>query len=59
MAVVGVLAQLALIAGYTLLITFFLPEQWLHPYGPISKNIPIVALILLLWALERPARKSA
>ena len=52
------LAQLALIGGYTVLITLFLPEQWLHPYGPISKNVPLVALILLLWALEPPARRK-
>jgi hypothetical protein len=49
------LAQAALIAGYTLLITRFLPEYWLHPYGPISKNLPLLALIGLLWALEAPA----
>jgi uncharacterized protein YbjT (DUF2867 family) len=48
------LAQLALIGGYTLLITAFLPEYWLHPYGPIAKNLPILALIGLLWALEPP-----
>ena len=48
------LAQLALIAGYTVLITLFLPEYWLHPYGPIAKNIPLLALIGLLWALEPP-----
>lgn len=46
------LAQLALVAGYTVLITLFLPEEWLHPYGPISKNLPIIAAITLLWALE-------
>ena len=46
------LAQLALIAGYTALVTLFLPEYWLHPYGPISKNLPIMAAIALLWALE-------
>ncbi|TFZ05857.1 SDR family oxidoreductase [Ramlibacter henchirensis] len=49
-------AQLALIAGYTLLITLFLPGYWLHPYGPISKNLPIMAVIALLWALE-PRRR--
>lgn len=49
-------AQLALIAGYTALITLFLPEDWLHPYGPISKNLPIMAAIALLWALE-PRRR--
>jgi len=46
--------QLLLIAGYTLLITLFLPAYWLHPYGPISKNLPIMAGIALLWALEPP-----
>ena len=49
-------AQLALIAGYTLLITVFLPGYWLHPYGPISKNLPIMGVIALLWALE-PRRR--
>lgn len=49
-------AQLVLIGGYTVLISFFLPEYWLHPYGPISKNLPILAAIGLLWALA-PARR--
>jgi uncharacterized protein YbjT (DUF2867 family) len=53
------LAQLALIGGYTLLITVFLPEYWLHPYGPMAKNLPIAAAIALLWALEAPAKKAA
>jgi len=44
--------QLVLVAGYTLLITLFLPEFWLHPYGPVAKNLPLLALIGLLWALE-------
>jgi uncharacterized protein YbjT (DUF2867 family) len=44
--------QLLLIGGYTVLITIFLPEYWLHPYGPISKNVPLLAAIALLWALE-------
>ena len=43
-------AQLLLIGGYTLLITLFLPEYWLHPYGPISKNLPLMAAICLAWA---------
>jgi hypothetical protein len=50
--------QLVLIAGYTLLISVFLPEYWLHPYGPVSKNLPLLAAIGLLWALERrPSRE--
>jgi len=50
------LAQAALIAGYTVLITVFLPEYWLHPYGPVTKNLPILGLVALLWSLEPPAR---
>lgn len=50
------LAQIALVAGYTVLVTFFLPEYWLHPYGPVSKNLPILAAIALLWALEPRGR---
>lgn len=49
-------AQVLLIAGYTLLITAGLPEQWLHPFGPISKNIPMLAAIGFLWSLDRRAR---
>jgi uncharacterized protein YbjT (DUF2867 family) len=45
-------AQLLLIGGYTVLITLFLPEYWLHPYGPISKNLPLMAAICLAWTLE-------
>jgi uncharacterized protein YbjT (DUF2867 family) len=45
-------SQLLLIGGYTVLITVFLPEYWLHPYGPISKNLPVMAAIALLWAME-------
>ena len=32
------LAQIALIIGYTIIISFKLPEFWLHPYGPILKE---------------------
>ncbi|NUZ06015.1 SDR family oxidoreductase [Piscinibacter koreensis] len=47
------LAQLALIAGYTAIITVRLPEFWLHPYGPVLKNLPIVAILVLLLVLDR------
>jgi uncharacterized protein YbjT (DUF2867 family) len=44
--------QMLLIGGYTALITLFLPEFWLHPYGPVTKNLPVATAIALLWALE-------
>ena len=46
------LVQLALIAGYTVIISVALPEQWLHPFGPVLKNLPMMAAILLLYQSE-------
>jgi uncharacterized protein YbjT (DUF2867 family) len=44
--------QFVLVLAYTVIITVALPEQWLHPYGPVAKNLPILAAIALLHALE-------
>ena len=46
------LMQMALIVFYSVLITLFLPEFWAHPYGPILKNLPMLAAIWLLYQLE-------
>lgn len=46
------LLQLAVILGYTVIITFKLPEFWLHPYGPLSKNLVMLAAIYFLYTLE-------
>lgn len=48
--------QAMLIVAYTLIITLRLPEFWLHPFGPILKNLPI---FLLLWMLHRHQGESA
>jgi uncharacterized protein YbjT (DUF2867 family) len=47
------LAQAAAIVAYTLIITVRLPEFWLHPFGPLLKNVPLLAAIALLYHLER------
>jgi uncharacterized protein YbjT (DUF2867 family)/uncharacterized membrane protein YphA (DoxX/SURF4 family) len=47
------LAQAAVILGYTAIITWRLPDFWLHPFGPLLKNVPMLAAILLLDRLER------
>jgi uncharacterized protein YbjT (DUF2867 family) len=47
------IAQAVLIALYTFTITFYLPEFWLHPFGPLAKNMPILAVIWLLYELEK------
>jgi len=46
------LAQLGLIGFYTIVIAFKLPEFLLHPYGPLIKNLPMLAAIWLLYQLE-------
>jgi uncharacterized protein YbjT (DUF2867 family) len=48
--------QAALIIGYTVVISACLPEFWAHPYGPVLKNVPILAMIWLLHQLDRPER---
>ena len=45
-------AQIALVLAYTVLISAFLPELWLHPFGPVLKNLPILAALVLLHELE-------
>lgn len=46
------LTQIAVIVGYTAIITVALPELWLHPFGPVAKNLPLLAALLLLYYLE-------
>ena len=46
------IAALALMAAMTLAATVLQPGLWLHPLGPLLKNLPIAAL---LWHLIRRA----
>jgi uncharacterized protein YbjT (DUF2867 family) len=46
------LAQIALIGFYTVVIAFKLPEFLLHPYGPLTKNLPMLGAIWLLYETE-------
>ncbi|MFN3791445.1 SDR family oxidoreductase [Massilia sp.] len=47
------LMQLGLIGFYTVVIAIKLPEFLLHPYGPLTKNLPMLAAIWLLYELEK------
>ena len=47
--------QLAVITTYTLLLSFIAPSFWLHPFGPLTKNIPIGVLIVYLYRREGEA----
>jgi nucleoside-diphosphate-sugar epimerase len=45
------LLQALLIVFYTVVITLRLPEFWMHPYGPLLKNLPMLGILWLLHAL--------
>ncbi|MDO4725403.1 MAG: DoxX-like family protein [Comamonadaceae bacterium] len=37
------------VLGLTLAATALLPALWLHPIGPLSKNLPILAILFVLY----------
>jgi uncharacterized protein YbjT (DUF2867 family) len=51
LTIVG-LIQIALIIIYTFLISVGIPELWTHPFGPISKNVPLLVATLIMISLE-------
>jgi uncharacterized membrane protein YphA (DoxX/SURF4 family) len=44
--------QIGLIVVFTLALTIIYPELWLHPFGPLSKNLPLLAATIILYAWE-------
>ena len=52
------LAQMAVILTYTLLATALVPEYWLHPFGPLLKNLAVLALLWLLYRHDEGARAA-
>jgi uncharacterized protein YbjT (DUF2867 family) len=47
----GVL-QLLLMFGFMAILTAGIPELWWHPFGPLTKNIPLIGATLVMMALE-------
>ena len=47
------LMQLALIGFYSIVIAIRLPEFLIHPYGPLTKNLPMLTAIWLLYELDK------
>lgn len=45
-------AQLFLMAAYTVLISLYLPDLWLHPFGAITKNVAVAGATLAMMAME-------
>ena len=44
------ITQISVITVYTILLTFIDASFWLHPFGPITKNIPLIVLIGYVYA---------
>lgn len=45
--------QVVLIVGFTVLLTATQPMLWLHPFGVLTKNLPLLAIIGVLCRLDR------
>ena len=46
-------AALLMMLAMTLLATAIQPAWWLHPFGPLTKNLPIAAILWVLLSGER------
>jgi hypothetical protein len=52
------IVQIVVIVIYTLLLTVIDASMWLHPFGPLTKNLPIIILIMYVFdTLKHPAAK--
>jgi len=45
--------QVLLMLAYTGLISAGLPELWLHPFGPVTKNLPLIIATIMLLARDK------
>ncbi|BEV17700.1 SDR family oxidoreductase [Herbaspirillum sp. DW155] len=50
--------QMTLVLGYTAIMSFCLPQFWMHPFGPLSKNLPLLALMFIMWRLTANSEKQ-
>lgn len=51
-------AQLALMLGYMLIISLWLPHYWFDPFGAVAKNLVLlVATLWLLWTEPVPEKR--
>lgn len=46
------LAQGMVIVTYSIIIAIYLPEYALHPFGMLIKNIPLLAILWILWRVS-------
>ncbi|MCG7968864.1 MAG: SDR family oxidoreductase [Candidatus Thiodiazotropha endolucinida] len=48
-----VLLQVGIILLYSAIILLWLPEYWLHPFGPMSKNLPLLVALMIVLVTQR------
>lgn len=46
------LLQMIVIVLYTLLLTAIKPDFWVHPFGPLTKNVPLLVMTYYLYCKE-------
>lgn len=49
--------QILFISIYTVILSIFAPHYWLHPFGLLSKNIPLIALSFYLYRVKESGEK--
>ena len=47
------LFSFTVIIGYTLILTLLAPHHWLHPFGAVLKNLPLLVSIYILIQMEK------
>lgn len=50
--------QIAMIATFTLILSVRYPELLAHPFGVLSKNVSLIAILITVWHLEREGWSS-
>ena len=51
--------QLITIFVYSIILTIIAPEYWLHPFGLLTKNLPILVFIYIVFINQRLMLKSS
>ncbi len=57
LGVLGVV-QIALVLTFSLILAFSTPGLWGHPFGPLTKNIPLIGAILAMMVTRKHTGRS-
>lgn len=52
------IVQIALVVCFSVILTISSPELWGHPFGPLTKNIPLIGAILALMVTRKTRDRS-